>query len=292
MVKKGLGRGLSALIPENNKPVKEKPESNTLEDNENKIYYIPLNKITSNPNQPRKDFSEEKIIELAQSIKENGLIQPIIVRKSANGYQIVAGERRFRACTYLKLKEIPAIIKDFSDQQTSKIALIENIQRQDLNPIEEALAYKSLIEEYGLKQGELAEVLGKSRSAITNSMRLLELPKDVLKLIREGSISMGHGRALLGVESPKKISEAAKEVLKKGLSVRQTETLVKKVLEDKKTENIFKVENVEIKRIEEILQESLGTKVEIKGNEQKGKIQIEYYNMTDLERVLEIVEKK
>ncbi len=287
MAKKGLGKGLGALIPGNiSIDIKDEVIKENFQD---KILYIPLNKIISNPNQPRRDFSQEKIEELAQSIKENGLIQPIIVRKEKDKYQIVAGERRFRASSFLKLKEIPAILKSFSDEETSKIALIENIQRQDLNPIEEALAYKGLIEEHGLKQSELGEVLGKSRSAIANSLRLLDLPADVLIMVREGSLSMGHGRALLPLEEAKKIKECAIEIQDRELSVRQTEVLVKKILEKKHVEEIFKVENVELKRIKENLQELLSTKVIIKGNEQKGKIEIEYYNMDDLNRILEIL---
>lgn len=290
MNKKGLGKGLGALIP-GNKTV-EKTAEKTTEDSQDRILKLPLNKIISNSSQPRKDFNQEKIEELAQSIKENGLIQPIVVRKKMNKYQIVAGERRFRACAFLKLKEISVILKEFSDGDTSKIALIENIQRQDLNPVEEALAYKGLIEEHGLKQSELGEILGKSRSAITNALRLLELPNEVLEMIRKGTISMGHGRALLSLESPKKIKECATEVVDRELSVRQTEALVKKTLENKQVEQILRVENVELKRIKENLQEHFSTKVAIKGTEQKGKIEIDYYSLEDLNRILEVINEK
>lgn len=290
MAKKGLGKGLGALIPGNLSL--EKSGDIFKESTQDKILNVPLNKIISNPNQPRRDFNQDKIEELAQSIKENGLIQPIIVRKEKDKYQIVAGERRFRACSFLKLKEIPVILKSFNDEETSKIALIENIQRQDLNPIEEALAYKGLIEEYGFKQIELGEVLGKSRSAIANSLRLLDLPEEVLRMVRDGSLSMGHGRALLPLEEPKKIKACSIDILDRGLSVRQTESMVKKILENKQTEEIFKVENVELKRIKENLQEFLSTKVLIKGNEQKGKIEIEYYSMDDLNRILDILEER
>lgn len=290
MAKKGLGKGLGALIPggislEIFDDVKK-------EDNKDGVLFIPLEKIISNPNQPRKDFSQEKIQELAQSIKVNGLIQPIIVRKNGNKYQIVAGERRFRACVLLKSKEIPVIVKEFDDKETTKIALIENIQRQDLNPIEEALAYKGLIEEHGLKQAELGDILGKSRSAITNALRLLELPEEALKMIRQGSLTMGHGRALLPLENKKKILESAAEILDRGLNVRQTEILVKKKLENRQVEEIFKVENVELKRIKQNLQELFSTKVDIKGTDKKGKIEIEYYSMEDLNRILEVLEEK
>jgi ParB family chromosome partitioning protein len=290
MVKKGLGKGLGALIP-GNSPV-EKALNIQQEEMGEKIHNISLGKIYSNPNQPRKDFGDDKIKELAQSIKENGLIQPIIVRKNKDKFEIVAGERRYRACGLLGYKEIPAIIKEFDDQQTSTIALIENIQREDLNPVEEAIAYKSLIETHGYKQNELGEILGKSRSAITNSLRLLELPKETLKMVAEGKLSMGHGRALLPLEEPGRIREAALEVLEKELSVRKTEALVKRLLENKKTEELFKVENLEIKRIKENLQGTLSTKVDIKGTEKRGRIEIEYYSLDDLNRIIEIFDKR
>lgn len=295
MSKKALGKGLGALIPggkakgENTPLPLDKIDDQMKE--ENLVHFIDVGKIKSNPNQPRKKFEDEKIIELAQSIKENGLIQPIIVRRNEDFYEIVAGERRFRAFLNLKEKKIPAIIKKFDDQQSSKVALIENIQRQDLNAIEEALAYKSLIEEYGLKQGELGDTLGKSRSAITNSLRLLELPSEAQRLIRKELISMGHGRALLPLSSSKKIMEAAQEVLKKNLSVRQTEEMVKKILEKEKTETIFKSRNPELERVEEILQGIFSTRVNIKGNEKKGKIEIEYFNLDELNRIVELLEK-
>lgn len=292
MVKKGLGKGLGALIPGNlQKPV----ENNSSEESKGeRVLFIPMNKIISNPNQPRKEFSKEKIAELAQSIKENGLIQPIIVRMVNGKFQIIAGERRFRAYSQLKLKEIEAIVKDMDDQQTSKIALIENIQRQDLNPIEEGMAYKKLIQEYGFKQAELGEILGKSRSAITNSLRILELPKEVAALITENKLTMGHGRALLGLEDPKKITTYAAEVVERDLNVRQTEELVKKAQKNKVIKEIFRNNNtnVEIERIKESLESIFSTKVELKGNEKKGKIEIEYYSLDDLNRILDVINKK
>jgi ParB family chromosome partitioning protein len=290
MNKKGLGKGLGALIPGNIQNIsggKTKEEFNG-----EKVLQIPMDKVISNPDQPRKSFNQEKIQELAQSIKENGLIQPIIVRKNKDKYQIIAGERRFRAYTLLGYKEIDGIVKDFDDNKTSRVALIENIQRQDLNPIEEAKAYKNLIDQHGLTQAELGEILGKSRSAITNSIRLLELPEKVISLIIDGKISMGHGRALLPLEKTKLIEESAKEIAEKGLNVRQAEALVKKKLEAKKVEDIFKVENVELKRIKENLQTIFSTKVEIKGTEKRGKIELEYYNLEDLNRIIEIIDKK
>ena len=290
MNKKGLGKGLGALIPGNIQNISG--EKTKEEFNGEKVLSIPMDKVISNPDQPRKSFNQEKIQELAQSIKENGLIQPIIVRKNKDKYQIIAGERRFRAYTLLGYKEIDGIVKDFDDKKTSRVALIENIQRQDLNPIEEAKAYKSLIDQHGLTQAELGEILGKSRSAITNSIRLLELPEKVISLIIDGKISMGHGRALLPLEKTKLIEESAKEIAEKGLNVRQAETLVKKKLEAKKVEDIFKVENVELKRIKENLQTIFSTKVEIKGTEKRGKIELEYYNKEDLNRIIEIIDKK
>lgn len=295
MSKKGLGRGLGALIPggatTESKQIAATPMASKVIKEENLVHFIELEKIKSNPNQPRKRFEDDRIAELAQSIKENGLIQPIVLRKSGDSFEIVAGERRYRAFLTLKEKKIPAIIKEFDDQQSSKIALIENIQRQDLNAIEEALAYKSLIEEHGLKQAELGETLGKSRSAITNSLRLLDLPKEAQRLIINEVISMGHGRALLPLLTPKAIMDAAQEVLKKNLSVRQTEEMVKKLLENKKTETIFKNRNPELERVEGILQGIFSTKVNIKGTEKKGKIEIEYFNLEELNRIVELLEK-
>ncbi len=295
MSKKGLGRGLGALIPggatTESKQIAATPMASKVIKEENLVHFIELEKIKSNPNQPRKRFEDDRIAELAQSIKENGLIQPIVLRKSGDSFEIVAGERRYRAFLTLKEKKIPAIIKEFDDQQSSKIALIENIQRQDLNAIEEALAYKSLIEEHGLKQAELGETLGKSRSAITNSLRLLDLPKEAQRLIINEVISMGHGRALLPLLTHKAIMDAAQEVLKKNLSVRQTEEMVKKLLENKKTETIFKNRNPELERVEGILQGIFSTKVNIKGTEKKGKIEIEYFNLEELNRIVELLEK-
>ncbi len=290
MNKKGLGKGLGALIPGN---IQNISGGKTKEEFKGeKVLQIPMDKVIPNPDQPRKSFNQEKIQELAQSIKENGLIQPIIVRKNKDKYQIIAGERRFRAYTLLGYKEIDGIVKDFDDNKTSRVALIENIQRQGLNPIEEAKAYKNLIDQHGLTQAELGEILGKSRSAITNSTRLLELPEKVVSLIIDGKISMGHGRALLPLEKTKLIEESAKEIAEKGLNVRQVEALVKKKLEAKKVEDIFKVENVELKRIKENLQTIFSTKVEIKGTEKRGKIELEYYNLEDLNRIIEIIDKK
>ena len=282
MVKKGLGKGLGALIPGN---ISENIGVNL---NKEEILYIPINKIKSNPNQPRKDFDDEKISELAQSIKENGLIQPIIVRQEGAYYQIVAGERRYRACKLLGQKDIPAISRDFDDNKTSRVALIENIQRQDLNPLEEAIAYQNLIAEHGLTQGELGDILGKSRSAVTNTLRLLELPKEVQQMLKEEEIFMGHARALLALGNKNKIRDLAKEIIKKGLSVRQTERMVKTLTENKSVPEVTKVENVELGRVKENLQMLLSTKVNIKGSEKKGRIEIEYYSLEELNRIIDI----
>ncbi len=286
MVKKGLGKGLGALIPS------QTGERITTKYNKEELYHIPLDKIISNPNQPRKEFSEEKIDELAQSVKENGLIQPIVVRKSGETYQIIAGERRFRACKRLSMEAIPAIIKDYDDNKTSRVALIENIQRQDLTPVEEAMAYKQLITDHHLKQAELGEILGKSRSAITNALRLLELPREVLEMLNEETLYMGHARALLALPEKKIMILLAHEIAQKGLSVRETEKRVKKLLEQPKIEIVKKHENVELSRIKENLEVTLATKVNIKGSEKNGRIEISYFSLDDLNRILEILESR
>lgn len=291
MSKKGLGKGLGALIPGGSGAAVRSVDLKGSEKEGERVELLSLKLIKSNPNQPRKTFQDEKIEELAQSIKENGLIQPIIVRKSGRDYEIVAGERRYRAFLLLKEKEIPAIIKEFDDQQSSRVALIENIQRQNLNPIEEAAAYKSLIDEHGLKQGELGEILGKSRSAITNSLRLLELPKEARRLIIQDQISMGHGRALLALGNSKAIMEGAQEIMKKGLSVRQTEEMVKKALTKSAKDSAIKSRSPELERVEEMLQGIFSTKVNIKGNEEKGRIEIEYFNLDELNRIVELLDR-
>lgn len=281
----GLGKGLNALIPEDieiDRSVKdiEKDTSNLID----------INLIRSNQEQPRKSFDNERIMELSESIKHHGIVQPIILKKDKNGYIIVAGERRWRAAKLAGIKEVPAIVMDLSDKEVLEISLIENIQRQDLNSIEEAVAYKKLISEFNLTQDELSKRLGKSRVTITNTLRLLNLSENVQQYLIEGVISEGHGRALLAIDDSKLQYELAQRVIDDKLSVRELEVQIKKIKnndENKQRNNDNKGINPYYKDITEKLQNYFGTKVSI--NDNKGKIEIEYYSEEDLQRILEII---
>lgn len=287
----GLGKGLGALIPEVNIGEKSNLKNKNIDRN-----IIELNLIRPNPNQPRKSFNSEKIAQLAQSIKENGIVQPIIVKKSENdSYIIIAGERRWRAAKSLGLKDVPAICLDNIDEdKLLKLSLIENIQREDLNPIEEALAYEKLICDLNMTQLELSESMGKSRAAITNCLRLLQLNKDVQGYLVDGLISEGHGRALLALTNNNLQSEIAKKIIDENISVRQTEMIVKH-MNDKKV--VLKENNLHDKKtpyyndIKQRLENHFGTKVALNcKNNNKGKIEIEYYSEEDLQRIIEILE--
>ncbi len=280
--KRGLGRGLQALIPNGT------PETGAAA--ESTIKQIPVKDIKPNTYQPRRRFSEEKLKELAQSIKENGVIQPVVVRKiGADKYQLIAGERRWRACVMLEMETIPAVIKDLGDRQVTQLALIENIQREDLNPIEEAWAYRTLLEEFSLTQEQLAQRIGKSRSAIANTLRLLNLECDAQDYLTMGVISMGHARALLSIADSDLQIQLAKKIAQDGISVRETEKMVKNLLEQKQHKREKKEVPPEIALISEKLEEKFGTRVFIKHGEDRGKIVIEYYDNEDLNRVLALL---
>lgn len=284
----GLGKGLNALIPDEvSNNINSKKENN-----KDGVALIDINLIKNNNEQPRKLFDDEKILELAESIKHNGIIQPIILRKVGNNYIIVAGERRWRAAKLIGIKEIPSIIMDLTDKQVMEISLIENIQRQDLNSIEEANAYKKLISEFNLTQEELSKRLGKSRTAITNTMRLLNLSEGVKQYLIEGVISEGHGRALLSINEANLQCEVAQKVIDDKLSVRELEKFINDCKE-KKVAKPHKKENEELnpyyKDITERLQGYFGTKVNISNKNNKGKIEIEYYSYEDLQRILDII---
>ena len=281
-IKPGLGRGLDLLIPADDEN----------EDSKDSVL-LNISEVEPNRDQPRKKFSEESLKELARSIEKHGVIQPIIVIKKDDYYEIVAGERRWRAARMAGLSEIPALIREYSDREISEIALIENIQREDLTPIEEAKAYKALIEEYGITQEELSGRVAKSRAAIANSMRLLKLDEEVQNMLAEGIISAGHARALLVLEKNSDQIKAAQEIIKNSLSVRDTEKLVKNwgktpVREEKKLpENDFVYRD-----LEEKMTESLGTKVKIANKADKtGKIEIEYFSDDELERIFKVIKK-
>lgn len=289
---KGLGKGLDSMIPK--KIAKDsKKEVIKKEDNVSRETLINITEIEPNREQPRRSFNEDALQELADSIKQYGILQPLLLQKKDDYYEIIAGERRWRAARLAGIKKVPAIIKEYSSQEVIEIALIENIQREDLNPIEEAMAYQRLINEYALKQDELAERVSKSRTAITNSMRLLKLSKAVQEMLIDEMISSGHARALIPITDKKEQEIIAHEVFDKKLSVRETEALVRKLQKDKendtKTKPVKKEDPV-YKEIEEKIKGIIGTKVSIqKKSKKKGKIEIEYYSPEDLDRILELL---
>ena len=288
--KRGLGKGLSALLadrPEIDSLIKNKDDKK-----QEKIAYISLEEIRTKKDQPRKDFEKDALKELSESIKVHGVIQPILLRKKEDMYEIIAGERRYRASILAKLKEIPSIILDAKDEDVAKLALIENVQREDLNPIEEALAYKNLMEDFGLKQDQLAETIGKSRSYITNSLRLLNLDKEVIDYLYKGDLTQGHGKVLLGIKDKEAQVELAKRIIETGLNVRKTEEEVKKVKEENGDEPKSKTpvkRDPYIVDLEDQLIRTLGTKVKLNMGDKKGKIEIEYYSDEDLQRIFEIL---
>ncbi len=291
--KKGLGKGLDALIPDKKMSETIKPEIKAEKEEkvESGVQMMNINKVEPNREQPRKKFEEDALLELADSIKQYGVIQPLVVQKRNDYYEIIAGERRWRAAKLAKQKEIPVIVKEYTEQEIVEISLIENIQRENLNPIEEAMAYKRLLEEFKLKQDEVAERVSKSRTAVTNSMRLLKLDEKVQQMIIDDMISTGHARALLAIDDKEQQYELANKVFDEKLSVRETEKLVKEIKNPKKVPVKKKVENAFIYNdIENKLKEVIGTKVSIssKGNG-KGKIEIEYYSDEELERVFEMI---
>lgn len=285
--KRGLGKGLEALIP-------DMISLNIVEEkiNDEKIQILSIDKIYPNPNQPRKNFDEGSMEELANSIKAHGIIQPIIVTEDAKGYMIIAGERRWRAAKTIELKEVPCIVKHYNEKQLLEVSLIENLQRQDLNVIEEAKAYEYLINQYKITQEQLSEALGKSRSYLANILRLLRLDKRVIDFIIEGKISGGHGRTILSIESNDNQYELAQKIISEGLSVRQVEELVKELNNTRKIDNKIdknKTKDVFLVEIEENLKSLFGTKVNIIKGAKKGKIEIEYYNEDDLERIISLL---
>ncbi len=290
--KTGLGKGLDLLIPD----IEDELSINVKKGSEKDTsvnggpVMLKINDIEPNRNQPRKKFNEDALQELSESIKQFGVIQPLVVQKREDYYEIIAGERRWRASKIAGVKEVPVIIKDYSEQEIVEIALIENIQREDLNPIEEAQAYKRLINEYNLKQDELAERVSKSRTAITNSMRLLKLSDDVQQMLIEDMISSGHARALLTIEDKEQQYHLALRIMDEKLSVRETEKLVKQFVNPKQEKIKPVVENAFIYQdIENKIKEIVGTKVKVNHKPNgKGKIEIEYYSDNELERLLEL----
>lgn len=279
---KRLGRGLDALF-------------SSLEVSEqDQVREIPISELRPNPYQPRKVFREEALEELKQSILEHGVIQPILVRKSIKGYDIIAGERRYRASLAAGLTTIPAVERNFNDQIMMEVALIENVQREDLNPLEIADAYQKIMDKFSLTQEELSKKMGKSRSLVANYLRLLNLPKEIRENVSRGTITMGHAKTLVAIEDPKVQQWLANETINKGLSVRKLEEMVQDIHRDKKKEKATPKKKdtkaVYYKNAEERLREKLGTAVLIKPGKKKGRIEIEYYSEGDLERIIEMLE--
>jgi ParB family transcriptional regulator, chromosome partitioning protein len=279
---KGLGKGLDAFFPQ------------TEVSKEEAVQDIKLKELRPNPYQPRKHFQMEAIEELKTSILEHGILQPIVVRKSIKGYEIVVGERRFRAAKEAKLETIPAVVRELTEQQMMELAVIENLQREDLNPIEEGLAYQTLMGKLNLTQEEVAKRLGKSRPHVANHIRLLSLPANIQELISSGKISMGHGRALLGLRQKAKLPILVEKVIHENLNVRQLEKLIQQLNENvsRETKKPEKKKDVFIQEREHSLRERFGTTVNIKQAKNKGKIEIEFFSKEDLERILEMLNEE
>lgn len=313
---KGFGSGLDAVIPnrsggekqgKNQEKIDHSAELSTknsknvenlvkkgVDGIENAIL-VNITSVERNKDQPRENFEEESLQELADSIRQFGIIQPLLVKEEGKRYKIVAGERRWRAAKLAGLKKVPVIVKDFTDQEIMEISLIENIQREDLSVLEEAMAYQKLLQEFGYRQEDLAERLGKSRSAVTNKLRLLKLPPDVLDMLKEKKLSEGHARTLLSLPEPAKQQEAAEIIVQNGLSVRDAERLIKQMLSapKKKQDNDWQKEDSFIyEKLEEDLRSLIGTKVSIqRQNKEKGKIIIDYYSIDELERIMDLMKK-
>ena len=279
MSAKGLGRGLGALMGD---LTAEEPASKS------PYQLLPLHKVEPNPNQPRQDFDPEQLEALARSIQEHGVVQPLTVRPLPNGYyQIIAGERRWRAARMAELKEIPAVIMEADDKKTTELALIENLQRQDLNPVEEALGYQSLISDYGLTQEEAASRVGKSRPAVTNALRLLQLTPEILEMVRKGSLSAGHARAVLSLKSPQKQQQAAQKIVALGLSVRQAELLCKNMEREPAPQKPVSLAVDYVAECEKNLSRHPGRGVKIVNGKRKGRFELEFYGQEDLQKLLD-----
>ena len=283
MERKVLGRGISALIP---------PRELEAGEHSEKIVCLRIDQVQPNPFQPRKEFDPQSLAELTQSIREKGIIQPILVRRRGDNFELIAGERRFRAAKSLGVNEIPAIVKNVDDEESLEISLIENIQRQELNPIEEAHAYQYLIDKFGLTQESVSDVVGKARVSVTNTLRLLKLPMEIQDEIKNGRISYAHGRVLLEIDDANKQRHLAQEIISKGLSVRELEVIVKKIRPRSMAHKVAKARDVSLEAKEEALQHIFGTKVRIVRQRKRGSVQIEFYSSEDMDRVINILLQK
>ena len=285
--KRGLGRGLSALIPRAPDPQEDKQAApSSLE--------VAVDRITPSPFQPRRSFDEGKIEELAASIRNQGIIQPLVVRPRGDDYELIAGERRWRAAIKAGLGRVPVVVRSANDHEALQLALVENLQREDLNPIEEAAGYRRLQEEFQWSQEEMAEKVGKSRPAIANSLRLLALPAEVQRELSAGNLPAGQARALLGLHTEPLILSACREVIAKGLSTRETEKMVRQLIVGRKRRHAVPLIDPDLKSLVEELQRSLGTRVRLlpKARSAKGKIEIEYYTVADLARIIQTITKQ
>ncbi len=297
-MKRGLGRGLDSLLRaydeelDTNKKTSEKPETTNKNKDEqlnSGVQKVDIKKIYANPNQPRKKFDKESLNELAESIKLHGLIQPLVLNKMPDGYMIIAGERRYRACKIAGLTQVEAIVKEYSTKQVAEISIIENLQREDLNPVELAKGIKRLMDEFGLTQEKVAERLGKSRSAVANSLRILSLYPEVLELVENGNVSFGHAKILASIADYATQLMFAKKVAQDKLTVRDLEKEVEILLGGKKKDKKVKTPSHELMDFVNNLQKRLGTKVSIIGNDKKGRIYIDYYSQDDLDRIYDAV---
>ena len=289
MNRKALGKGINALIPDFEMGVPKSTEEEMIQSKE-----LLIDEISPNRFQPRKYFDDDKLEELVKSISENGILQPVVVQKSVNGYELVVGERRWRASKKAGLKKIPAVIREVSDAQALELAIIENIHRQDLNPIEEAEAYARLADNFALTQEMIAKKVGKSRTAVANILRLLKLPRSIKEDMISGKLSMGHARALLGLEEARQAQALCKEIFKEDLTVRQTESRVNKLKQPvpEKSASPAAKKNIFIKDLEKELERKLGTKVEISPKKKGGKLVVTYYSDDDLERIQNLIGKQ
>lgn len=296
--KTGLGRGLDALfaasapvLEEENERMGESVPVKEEVDDADRVVYIDINEIKPNPDQPRKHFDATRLEELATSIQENGVIQPLVVQKKENCYELVAGERRWRASRIAGLKKVPCLIREFDEKQNLIVAIIENMQREDLDPMEEANGIQQMIQKFGFTQEQVSESLGKSRAYIANSVRLLKLPEEIQKMIREGKISAAHGRTLLGITDPRKQLMLAERIEKEGLSVRTVEEITKKMKGEQKVETKKEkaIKSAEILAVESDLRNVIGTKVSIVQGKKRGKIELEYYSIDELNRLIDLL---
>lgn len=296
--KGGLGKGIDSLIPNKVSKTVEPVNTEITVKDEKAVdgVLVNINKVEPNREQPRKNFDEDALVELSESIKQFGVLQPLLVQDKKDYYEIIAGERRWRAAKLAGLKEVPVIIKDLTEQEVVEISLIENIQRENLNPIEEAFAYKRLLTEFNLKQDEVAERVSKSRTAVTNSMRLLKLNEKVQQMVIDDMLTTGHARALLGIDDPEKQYATAQKIFDEKLSVRETEKLVKKIQQEKDNPTPKETNKLDPKMeaiyhdLEEKMKAILGTKVAInQKDDKKGKIEIEYYSIDELDRIIDLI---